>query len=118
MKPKVKDTLNKIIERFKSGDIPEAVAYSMFLFPDVPSAKWSLTNRTLMFLTGTMDARGIRQWNAVNRYVKRGTKAFYILVPYLKQVEGCGTYLDILICRFIPGSSYFGTSFCFIVLII
>jgi len=87
MKPKVKDTLNKIIERFKSGDIPEAVAYSMFPFPDVPSAKWSITNRTLMFLTGTMDARGIRQWNAVNRYVKRGTKAFYILVPYLKQIE-------------------------------
>ena len=87
MKPKVKDTLNKIIERFKSGDIPEAVAYSMFPFPDVPSAKWSITNRTLMFLTGTIDARGIRQWNAVNRYVKRGTKAFYILVPYLKQVE-------------------------------
>lgn len=34
-----------------------------------------------------MDARGIRQWNSVNRFVKRGTKAIYILVPYLKQVE-------------------------------
>ncbi len=87
MKPKVRDTLNKIIDRFKSADIPEAVAVSMFPFPDVPSAKWSLTNRTLMFLSGSMDARGIRQWNSVNRSVKRGTKALYILVPYLKQVE-------------------------------
>ncbi len=87
MKPKVRDTLNKIIDRFKSGDIPEAVAYSMFPFPDVPSARWSLTNRTLMFLAGTMDGRGIRQWNKTNRYVKSGTKAFYILVPYLKHIE-------------------------------
>ena len=87
MNPKVKDTLNKIIDRFKSGDIPEIVAHSMFPFPNVPSTKWSLTNRTLMYISGTMDARGIRQWNKVNRYVKRGTKAIYILVPYLKHVE-------------------------------
>jgi hypothetical protein len=87
MKPKVRDTLNRIIHRFETGEIPEAVAVSMFPFPDVPSARWSLTNRTLMFLSGSMDARGIRQWNSVNRYVKRGTKAMYILIPYLKEVE-------------------------------
>lgn len=87
MKPKVKETLNKIIERFESGEIPEAVAYSMFSIPDIPCSKWSLLNRTLVFLSGTMDARGIRQWNSVNRYVKKGTKALYILVPYIKHVE-------------------------------
>lgn len=87
MKPKVKETLNKIIERFESGDIPEAVAYSMYPIPDIPCANWSLLNRTLVFLSGTMDARGIRQWNSVNRYVRKGTKALYILVPYLKHVE-------------------------------
>ena len=87
MNDRVKSVLNSIVERFQSGDIPEAIAYSMFPFPDVPSAKWSLLNRTLMFLSGTMDARGIRQWNSVNRYVRRKTKAIYILVPYLKQVE-------------------------------
>lgn len=87
MNPKVRDTLNKIIDRFKSGDIPKAAAYSMFPFSDVPSANWSLTNRTLMFLSGTMDARGIKQWNSVGRFVKRGTKASYILVPYLKVIE-------------------------------
>ena len=87
MNDRVKLVLNTIVERFQSGDIPEAIAYSMFPFPDVPSAKWSLLNRTLMFLSGTMDARGIRQWNSVNRFVKRGTKAIFILVPYLKQIE-------------------------------
>jgi len=29
MTPKVRETLNTIIDRFKSGDIPEAVAYSI-----------------------------------------------------------------------------------------
>ncbi len=87
MNERIKSVLNSIVERFQSGDIPEAIAYAMFPFPDVPSAKWSLLNRTMMFLSGSMDARGIRQWNRVNRFVKRGTKAIYILVPYLKQVE-------------------------------
>jgi hypothetical protein len=51
MTPKVRETLNTIIERFKSGDIPEAVAYSMFPIPNLPSSRWSLLNRTLMFFS-------------------------------------------------------------------
>jgi len=33
---------------------------------------------------GTSDARGIRQWNECGRWVKKGSKAFDILVPLLK----------------------------------
>jgi hypothetical protein len=40
-----------------------------------------------MFLSGTQDGRGFRQWNQVNRYVKKGSKAFHILVPYIKKTE-------------------------------
>ena len=87
MKDNVKLVLDSILERFKSGDIPQAVAYSMFPIPDIPSAKWSILNRTIMFLSGTQDARGYRQWQQVNRYVKKGSKCFYILVPYIKKVE-------------------------------
>ena len=87
MTPKVRETLNTIIDRFKSGDIPEAVAYSMFPIPNLPSSRWSLLNRTLMFFSGTQDARGIKQWNSVNRNVKKGSKAMYILVPYFKKIE-------------------------------
>ena len=87
MKLKVRETLNKIIERFESGDIPEAIAYSMFPIPDIPCSKWSLINRTLVFLSGSYDARGIKQWNRVRRYVKKNTKAFYILVPFIKEIE-------------------------------
>ena len=87
MTPKVKETLDLILARFESGEIPEAVAYSMFPIPEIPCAAWSLLNRTLVFLSGTMDARGIRQWNSINRSIKKGSKALYILVPYVKNIE-------------------------------
>ncbi|MFH1931923.1 MAG: antirestriction protein [Pseudomonadota bacterium] len=87
MRDKVKQVLGTILEKFKSGDIPEAVAYSMFPIANIPSSKWSILNRTLMFLSGTQDGRGYRQWNEANRYVKKGSKAFYILVPYIKKSE-------------------------------
>jgi hypothetical protein len=87
MNDRIKEILDGILERFKSGDIPEAVAYSMFPIQDIPSAKWSILNRILMWVAGTQDARGFRQWNEVNRYVKKGSRGFYILVPHIRKVE-------------------------------
>jgi len=87
MNERVKQTLNIILDKFKSGDVPAAVAYTLFPIPDIPSAKWSLLNRTLMFLNGTMDARSYVQWKKANRYVKKGSKGLYIIVPYLKVIE-------------------------------
>ena len=81
MNEKVKQALNSILQRFKSGDIPEALAYSMFPIPNIPASRWSLLNRTLMFISGTSDARGFNQWKQVNRYVKKGSKAITILAP-------------------------------------
>jgi hypothetical protein len=91
MNDKVKNVLNTIIEKFKSGDIPEAVALATFPIPNTPSANWSFTNRTLMFISGTGDARGFRQWKEVNRWVKKGSTAIHILVPcFTKKVEESG----------------------------
>jgi hypothetical protein len=88
MNDKIKQVLDGILERFKSGDIPAAVAFSMFPSPDdIPSARWSLMNRTLMFISGTADARGYKQWRSVNRYVKKGSKCLHILVPNIRKVE-------------------------------
>ena len=88
MNDRIKQVLDHILKRFKSGDIPAAVAYSMFPAADnIPSARWSLMNRILMFISGTADARGYKQWLSVNRYVKKGSKCFYILVPYIRKVE-------------------------------
>lgn len=85
MNDKVKQVLNVILDKFKSGEIPEAVALACFPMPDIPSSAWSFTNRTLMFLAGTGDARGFRQWKKANRWVRKGAKAIYILVPCFKK---------------------------------
>ena len=85
MNDRVKQVLNVIVDKFRSGEIPQAVALASFPIPDIPSSKWSFTNRTLMFLAGTGDARGFRQWKLANRWVKKGAKAIYILVPCLKK---------------------------------
>ncbi|RJR10338.1 antirestriction protein [Candidatus Parcubacteria bacterium] len=87
MNDKIKQALDSILERFKAGDIPQAVACSMFPIPDVPSARWSILNRLLIFLAGTSDARGYRQWQEVNRYVKKGARSISILVPCMKKLE-------------------------------
>jgi hypothetical protein len=87
MTPNVKAVLDSILERFKSGAIPEAVAFTMFPIPNLPSSHWSILNRTIMFFSGTQDARGYRQWQSSNRYVKKGSKSFTILVPYFKKFE-------------------------------
>ena len=90
MNEKVSQALEGIVQRFKEGDIPEAIAYSMFPIPNIPASRWSLLNRTLMFISGTGDARGFRQWKGAGRYVKQGTKSFTILAPRLvkKPAEG------------------------------
>ena len=77
----VNEVLKSILNRFESGDLPEAIAYSTFPALDIPLAGWSLLNRTLVYVAGTSDARGFRQWQAVNRRVRKGAKAIYILVP-------------------------------------
>ena len=90
MSVSVHETVSGIIAAFESGNIPEAVAYAMFPISNVPSAKWSLLNRTLMFLSGTQDARGFNQWKLAGRYVKKGSKSFRILVPRIIKSENEG----------------------------
>jgi antirestriction protein ArdC len=85
MQDKVKQVLSGIVEQFKSGNIPEAVALATYPAANVPSSRWSFLNRTLMYLTGTGDARGFRQWQEVKRKVRKGAKAIYILVPCFKK---------------------------------
>ena len=57
MNNKVKSVLDSILEKFKTGDIAEPIALSMFPIADIPSARWSLLNRMIMFISGSADAR-------------------------------------------------------------
>lgn len=88
MHDRVRQALSVVVEKFKSGEIPEAVAMATFPAADVPSGRWSFLNRTLMFLANTGDARGFRQWREVQRKVRKGSKALYILVPcFRKEID-------------------------------
>lgn len=87
-KAKVQGAVVQLIRMFETGEMPEAIARTLIQRQagDVPSARWSLSNRLIMMLHGTEDARGIRQWNEVGRRVKKGAKAFYILAPCTRKV--------------------------------
>jgi hypothetical protein len=84
---RIKSVLDGIVTRFETGDVPEAVAISTFPISDTPSSRWSFLNRLIMYLAGTADARGFRQWQKAKRHVKKGAKALYILVPDMVRIE-------------------------------
>lgn len=82
---KAADVASKIIEAFQSGNLPKALAPIFIRRKDgVPCRSWSWGNQLLCVIYGTSDARGIRQWNECGRWVKKGSKAFDILVPLMK----------------------------------
>jgi len=82
---RAEEVANKIIEAFQAGNLPKALAPIFIRRKDgVPCRAWSFGNQLLCVLYGTSDARGIRQWNECGRWVKKGSKAFDILVPLLK----------------------------------
>jgi hypothetical protein len=72
----------RILEAFQSGNVPKALA-PIFVRrkDDVPCGAWSWSNQLLTAPAGHSDARGYRQWQQVGRHVKKGEKAFHILVP-------------------------------------
>jgi len=84
---KAEETANRILEAFKTGNVPKALA-PIFIHrkDDVPCRAWSWGNQLMCALYGTSDARGFRQWQEVGRNVKKGAKAFHILVPITKKV--------------------------------
>ncbi|HBG27651.1 MAG: hypothetical protein A2Y10_10385 [Planctomycetes bacterium GWF2_41_51] len=89
---KAKACLQKIVDLFKSGNIPKALAVAT-IPPQkgIPSGKWSISNRILQFLSDTSDARGFRQWEQAGRNIKKGAKALYILGPrsrIVKETDG------------------------------
>ena len=81
MSTKINETLNGILEIFKSGQIPEAISYAAFPSFDIPSEQWSFLNRIIMWMSGTYDARGYCQWMKAGRHVKKGVAAFHIFAP-------------------------------------
>ena len=85
----IQNAIDNLLSMFKSGDMPERVAFSIIKRREgvdtIPSDRWSISNQIIMWACGSLDARGYRQWNQVNRYVKKGSSPIYILAPLLKK---------------------------------
>ena len=91
MKPlnqKARSVLDKLIEAFDNPEkLVDTIARATLITNNSPCSNWSPHNRFIVALHGTGDARGYKQWKEVDRYVKKGSKAIYILVPRFKKVE-------------------------------
>lgn len=86
----IREAADGLMEMFRSGQMPEAIALTIIKRQqgdDQPSFHWSIGNQILMFFQGTSDARGFRQWQEVNRYVKKGVRAIHILGPMTKKIK-------------------------------
>lgn len=82
-----KTIMNKLVNRFESGDIGELVKLSTIRLTaknSMPSENWSFSNQFLaLFQSGEIDCRGFSQWKQVKRHVKTGATAVYILAPII-----------------------------------
>lgn len=86
---RVAEATEELVRLFESGNLPAAIAPLVWTAgrTDRPSDAWSLGNRLIMLLVGhTEDARGYRQWEAVGRHVKKGSRAIHILGPLTRTV--------------------------------
>lgn len=86
----IKAAVDSLTNMFRSGKLPEAVAFSIIRRrpeDEIPSDKWSIGNRVLQMLQGSEDSRGIRQWNSVERSVKKGAHAIWIFSPLTLKVK-------------------------------
>jgi hypothetical protein len=85
---KAQDVAEKVLEAFKNGNVPKALAPVFIKRKDnVPCRQWSWCNQFVCILNGTNDARGFRQWEQVGHNVKKGAKAFQIFVPLFKKIK-------------------------------
>src|SRR5258707_760135 len=88
MYAKAQEAAQSIVTAFQNpNELPKPLA-AMFIHRKdaVPCRNWSWRNQLIMALHGFADARGFLQWQAGERQVKKGEKAFYILSPCIKKI--------------------------------
>lgn len=84
-KNRIKEAMNTILQAFEEENLEKA-SLAVFRGQSKPSDTWSFLNRLIMYMNGTSDARGYKQWQEVGRWIKKGAKAFYIIAPVFKKV--------------------------------
>ena len=112
-KERVRQCTERIVERFRLGDLPGKLA-PLFIKRDDgrPCREWSWRNQMLAALEGYDDARTYRDWQKADRHVKKGERAFYILEPCRFKVtdtdKETGEQTEKMICRGFKAGARFG----------
>ena len=83
LSPKVKNSLKRVIDKFKLGDLSSITqTVRIHLDPEAPANSWSFSNKVLAYIQAQeLDCRGYYQWQMVDRQVRKGSKAIYIISP-------------------------------------
>lgn len=102
---------NSILRAFQSpSTLPAAIAPVFIQRKDgSPCRAWSWANQLLVALNGHSDARGFRQWQSVNRFVRKGERSFTILSPVMKARETDDGEKESFLLGF-KGTAVFGLS--------
>ncbi len=83
---RAQEVADAILKAFQENTLPKALAPVFVHRTDnVPCRSWSWANQLMAAIHGHCDARGYRQWEQTGRHVKKGEKAFPILVPMCKK---------------------------------
>ena len=108
----VKDTMQRIVDSFKNGDLPEKIAQTFITTATKKHCEtYSFMNRLIVALNGYSDARGFKQWKKIGRYVLQGQKGFAILAPIMinkRNTEDNGTVTEKKICIGFKAIKVFG----------
>ncbi|QDT51696.1 hypothetical protein Pan258_57880 [Symmachiella dynata] len=107
---KAESAANVILDVFQNpGQLPAALA-PIFITrkADIPCRKWSWNNQLITALMGHGDARGFRQWQQVDRHVRKGEKSFTILSPVTKKIKDKQTGEDRIAVIGFKGTAVFG----------
>lgn len=83
---RVEETARRIVERFASADLPDALAPLFFKLPGRHCDGYSWSNQLAVALWGYSDARGYRDWQSVGRQVRKGERGFAVLAPCTKRI--------------------------------
>jgi antirestriction protein ArdC len=77
--------LQKLVDVFSTEEFPNFVKKAYLETEGKPSESWSLSNQIIQMLSSTSDSRTFKAWQEVNRNVKKGSKALYILQPSVRK---------------------------------
>ncbi len=85
---RAQEVADAILKAFQENTLPKALAPVFVHRTDnVPCRSWSWANQLMVAIHGHCDARGYRQWEQTGRHVKKGEKAFPILVLMCKKKQ-------------------------------